>query len=125
MKQQMKAVAKKEVKTHEKKMHGMKCGGKVKKYAEGGDIPTKAQKEEMRGQVQDARNKKAAEDYQKNKKTEKKDKSGGLLGGAKRGLSNRQKQLDEAMGMKKGGKVKKYAKGGGVEHKGKTKGKLI
>lgn len=38
MKQQMKAAAKKEVKAHEKKMHGMKCGGRVKKYAKGGGI---------------------------------------------------------------------------------------
>lgn len=29
------------------------------------------------------------------------------------------------MGMKKGGGVKKYARGGGVEQKGKTKGKLV
>jgi hypothetical protein len=28
-------------------------------------------------------------------------------------------------GMKKGGKVMKYAKGGGVEMKGKTKGKIV
>jgi hypothetical protein len=28
-------------------------------------------------------------------------------------------------GMKKGGKVKKYAKGGGIEVKGKTKGKMV
>ena len=29
------------------------------------------------------------------------------------------------MGMKKGGKTKKMAKGGGIESKGKTKGKMI
>jgi len=28
-------------------------------------------------------------------------------------------------GMKEGGKVMKYAKGGGVEMKGKTKGKVV
>lgn len=28
-------------------------------------------------------------------------------------------------GMKKGGKVKKYARGGGIEQKGKTKGKFV
>jgi hypothetical protein len=98
MKQQMKAVAKKEVKTHEKKMHSMKCGGKVKKYAEGGKVmedkvPSAAEAKEMRGQVQDAKNKKAAENYQKGKKAEK--------------------------------TVKSYSKGGGVERKGKTKCKLI
>ena len=30
-----------------------------------------------------------------------------------------------SLGMKKGGKVKKYAKGGGIEVKGKTKGKMV
>lgn len=28
------------------------------------------------------------------------------------------------MGMKKGGKVKKYARGGGIEQKGKTRGQI-
>ena len=31
----------------------------------------------------------------------------------------------EGEGMKKGGKVMKYAKGGGIEIKGKTKGKVV
>jgi hypothetical protein len=31
----------------------------------------------------------------------------------------------EDNGMKKGGKVMKYAKGGGIEMKGKTKGKIV
>jgi hypothetical protein len=35
---QMQKVAKKEVKAHEKQMHGMKNGGKVKKYASGGAV---------------------------------------------------------------------------------------
>ena len=30
-----------------------------------------------------------------------------------------------SMGMKKGGKVKKYARGGGIESKGKTRGKFV
>lgn len=29
------------------------------------------------------------------------------------------------VGMKKGGKVKKYARGGGIESKGKTRGKFV
>jgi hypothetical protein len=39
----MKKVAKKEVKTHEEKMHGKKmaAGGKAKKYAKGGGIEVK------------------------------------------------------------------------------------
>ena len=36
--EQMKKVAKKEVKKHEKALHGMKCGGKVKKMAAGGSV---------------------------------------------------------------------------------------
>ena len=32
---------------------------------------------------------------------------------------------EEAKGMKKGGKVKKYARGGGIESRGKTKGRFI
>jgi hypothetical protein len=40
------------------------------------------------------------------------------------------KEIDRAEkmednGMKKGGKVMKYAKGGGIEMKGKTKGKIV
>jgi len=40
------------------------------------------------------------------------------------------KEIDRAEkmednGMKKGGKVMKYAKGGGIEMKGKTKGKVV
>lgn len=34
-------------------------------------------------------------------------------------------EMAEAKGMKKGGKVKKMARGGGIESKGKTKGKMI
>lgn len=29
------------------------------------------------------------------------------------------------MGMKKGGKVKKYARGGGIELRGKTRGEMV
>lgn len=34
----MKQVAQQQVKVHEKKLHGMKCGGQVKKYAKGGSV---------------------------------------------------------------------------------------
>ena len=34
-------------------------------------------------------------------------------------------EMAEAKGMKKGGKASCYAKGGGIEIKGKTKGKMI
>ena len=36
-----------------------------------------------------------------------------------------QEEFREAAGMKCGGGVKKYAKGGGIESKGKTRGKFV
>jgi flagellar biosynthesis/type III secretory pathway protein FliH len=73
-----------------------------------GPAPTPAQLEEMRGQVQDLRNEKAAKAYQK------------------------RKQEGKENGMKKGGSCgsKRYAKGGsvrggGCEVRGKTKGRMV
>ena len=34
-------------------------------------------------------------------------------------------KMEEAKGMKKGGACKKYARGGGIEVRGKTKGKMV
>ena len=34
-------------------------------------------------------------------------------------------EMKEAKGMNCGGKVKKYARGGGIEIKGKTRGKFV
>ena len=34
-------------------------------------------------------------------------------------------KMEEAKGMKCGGKVKKYARGGGIEVRGKTRGKIV
>ena len=34
-------------------------------------------------------------------------------------------KMEEAKGMKCGGKVKKYCRGGGIEVRGKTKGKMV
>jgi hypothetical protein len=72
---------------------GMKCGGKVKKMAEGGNVPapTPAPKKEAvpdfaKDKNQDVKNQKAAEQYQK---------------------------------------TRKFAKGGGIEVKGKTKGRFV
>lgn len=36
-----------------------------------------------------------------------------------------EKSEHASMGMRKGGKVKKYAKGGGIESRGKTRGKFV
>jgi hypothetical protein len=101
MKQQMKTVAKKEVKTHEKKMHGMKCGGKVKRYADGGKVDTEhlVAKEDKQAAVNKARDKQIASDK-----------------------AAMEKKYPPKV---KPAKPKSYAKGGGVERKGKTKGKFI
>lgn len=101
---QDKSMAKKAVGMHEKQLHGgkksdmskLKCGGKIKKYAEGGS-PTAAKPEKKKSvppevvpdwakdKNQDSKNQKAAEQYQK---------------------------------------TRKFAKGGGIEIKGKTKGRM-
>lgn len=89
MKRDMKTVAKKEVKGHEKRMHGMKCGGKVKKMADGGKVkpaPKEVVPDFAKDKNQDVKNQKAAENY---------------------------------------AKTRKFAKGGGIERKGKTKGRMI
>ena len=91
-----KIIAKKEVKGHEKSMHGMKKGGSCKGYAKGGIIE-KGSKEKYAS--------KAA--MMKHEKKE-----------------SKAEEMKEH-GMKKGGMCGKYARGGGVEKKGKTKGKLI
>jgi hypothetical protein len=85
-----KMIAKKEVKGHEKSMHGMKKGGKIVEKGTGEKYASKAAM--MRHEKKESK----AEEMKEH-------------------------------GMKKGGmcKAKKYARGGGVEVRGKTKGKLI
>lgn len=139
MKEQMKTIAKKAVKGHEARMH-------KRKFADGGavdDAPTKKELEMMRRTVKDTEMDKNMEKGYKTttkrddsgkpttKKEDKKDESGGLLGRAIRAKQDRKRMLDEAAGMKCGGKVKKsYAKGGSVTRgdgackKGHTKGKM-
>lgn len=100
---QDKAMVKKAVGAHEKQLHGgkrsdlskLKCGGKVAKYVGGGMVDGKptgkpAPKETVpdfaKDKIQDMKNQKAAEQYQK---------------------------------------TRKFARGGGIEKKGKTKGKVV
>ena len=130
MKKEMKAVAKKEVKGHEARMHGMKKGGKVKKYFGsglvtsgdstipnniGGTIPTS-----LSTSTSSTSTGSRTMPTQSNK------------GGASRGLERAAAMSGRDMsgkgkptGMKKGGSCKGYAKGGGIEKKGKTKGKMV
>ena len=82
-----KMIAKKEVKGHEKSMHGMKKGGIIEK----GTKEKYASKAAMM-------------------KHEKKE--------------SKAEEMKEH-GMKKGGMCGKYARGGGIENKGKTKGRII
>ena len=92
-----KTIAKKEVKGHESSMHGMKKGGACKGYAKGGIIE-KGTKEKYAS--------KAA--MMKHEKKE-----------------SKAEEMKEH-GMKKGGMCGgKYARGGGIEVRGKTKGKII
>ena len=92
-----KMIAKKEVKGHESSMHKMKKGGACKGYAKGGIIE-KGTKEKYAS--------KAA--MMKHEKKE-----------------SKAEEMKEH-GMKKGGMCGgKYARGGGIEKKGKTKGKII
>ena len=92
-----KMIAKKEVKGHESSMHKMKKGGACKGYAKGG-IVEKGTKEKYAS--------KAA--MMKHEKKE-----------------SKAEEMKEH-GMKKGGMCGgKYARGGGIEVRGKTKGRII
>jgi hypothetical protein len=93
---QDKKTVKKAVGMHDKQMHGgkktdltkLKKGGMAKGYEAGGSIKPAVKKEtmtsDMKDKLQDAKNKKAAENY---------------------------------------AKTRKFAKGGGIESRGKTRGK--
>ena len=120
---QDKKMTKKAVGMHEKQLHGgkksdlaaLKKGGKVKKMAVGGPaLPTQAAQ-----QATDAMARRPAMPDR------------GNAGGAMRGLERAAAMSGRTMpttgrptGMKKGGSCKGYAKGGGIEVRGKTKGKI-
>jgi hypothetical protein len=115
-KAEAKSIAKKEVSGHEKAMHGMKKGGKVKKYAEGGAVasgkkPTESDydKKLREDALQQMRDKKMME--QSGKAYEK----------------AREQSLGAPDKKRAGGmcKAKKYARGGGIEVRGKTRGRII
>jgi len=117
-KAEAKSIAKKEVSGHESSMHKMKKGGKVKKYVGGGDV--EALKKPVKNADElftEARNKgkkvvKEVKDVPEDDMPPKDSKgnyikprpykSGGMCGG-----------------------TKKYARGGGIEVRGKTRGKII
>lgn len=90
------AVAKKEVKGHEKRMHGM---------ARGGILAEKIRNEKSELKRVGAKERDAGFEMKRVKSEMAVDKS--------------------KMGMCGGGKVKKMARGGGIEIKGKTKGTMI
>ena len=115
MKSQMKKVAAKAVKGHEKRMHKdvkkMAKGGKVKKYQAGG-MAGLDRAAVMSGRAMPAT-------------------GGPSMAGLDQAAAMSGRAMPAAgrlMGIKKGGAVKKMAKGGkidGVAHKGKTKGTMI
>ena len=97
-----KMIAKKEVKGHEKSMHGMKKGGACKGYAKGGIIE--------KGTGEKYASKAAMMKHEKKE--------------------SKAEEMKEH-GMKKGGMCKGYSKGGqlskanGIAVRGKSKGKII
>jgi hypothetical protein len=93
-----KTIAKKEVKGHESSMHKMKKGGMAKGYAKGGVIE--------KGTGEKYKSKAAMMKHEKKE--------------------SKAEEMKEHK-MKKGGMAKGcgYAKGGGIEKKGKTKGRMI
>lgn len=124
---QDKAMAKKAVGMHEKQLHGgkksnlsaLKKGGKVKCMATGGPSgPTTPPTLPPATTTPSTPTTRAGMPPQSN------------AGGAMRGLARAAAMSGRdfsGMGkptMKKGGSVKKYAKGGGIEVRGKTRGKM-
>ena len=90
-----KMIAKKEVKGHEKSMHGMKKGGACKGYAKGGIVE--------KGTGEKYASKAAMMKHEKKE--------------------SKAEEMKEHK-MKSGGSCS-YARGGGIEKKGKTKGRII
>ena len=90
-------IAKKEVKGHESSMHKMKKGGACKGYAKGGVVE--------KGTGEKYASKAAMMKHEKKE--------------------SKAEEMKEH-GMKKGGMCGgKYVRGGGIEKKGKTKGRII
>ena len=117
---QDKKMAKKAVGMHEKQLHGgkksdlsaLKKGGMCKGYKEGGVAKTVTKEMEY--------------DYKSGKKSFKGSTAKKDAHAEKEGkIVAKHAAYDKAMGMKKGGSCKGYAKGGGIEVRGKTKGKII
>lgn len=104
---QDKAMAKKAVGMHEKQLHGgkksdltsLKKGGKVMKYAEGGSVEEREKQKKM----YDAAQKMDKESYSP-------------MDAMKRMVSPKKEAAKPA--------PKKYARGGGIEVRGKTRGKM-
>lgn len=112
---QDKKMAKKAVGMHEKQLHGgkksdltkLKCGGKVKKYAEGGSVEEREKQKKM----YDAAEKMDKESYSP-------------LDAMKRVMTPKKDTAKPApKKMAKGG-CAKMAKGGGIEVRGKTRGRM-
>lgn len=102
---------------------GMKKGGKVKKYAAGGSIEkTKAGKSTPSFKSMGSMAMKKGGKVESKSEAMKEEKE---IKSIKKELKHHEhmKAGKAHHGLKHGGKVKKYARGGGIESKGKTKGK--
>jgi hypothetical protein len=120
---------KKETKAEEMKEHGMKKGGKVKKCAEGGIIKTikdmfKSAPESPKGKAKGVAITKETitatpgaipSDIMDTLQTRKNEKA----------FKDYEKRRESGEDYKKGGCVKKFARGGGCEVRGKTRGRII
>jgi hypothetical protein len=111
-----KKVAKKAIGMHDKQMHGgkktnlanLKKGGMAKKYASGGMTTVESPEKKANKAADNLGSgfaKKAADVIRENK-------------------SKKEQALKSIEGKAKGGKVKCMSKGGGIESKGKTRGKM-
>ena len=103
---------------------GMKKGGKVKKYAAGGSIEkTKAGKSTPSFKSMGSMAMKKGGEVESKSEAMKEEKE---IKSIKKELKHHEhmKAGKAHHGLKHGGKVKKYARGGGIESKGKTKGRF-
>ena len=94
--------------------------GKIKmpkRYAQGGNVPIANPKAVPKPPRSDADRFKELERQRREEEMDRRMREASER--FRRGREN------DSPGMKSGGKVKKYAKGGGIESKGKTRGRMI
>ena len=137
---QDKAMAKKAVGMHEKQLHGgkksdltkLKCGGKVKKYEEGGSVKDVPEDDKppvdkkgkyikprpfAKGGVAKTVTKEMEYDYKTGKKS--------FAGSTAKKDAHAEKEGKRVAKDLAYDKAKKFCRGGGIEVRGKTKGRMV